>query len=74
MEAHGAGEGNRTLATSLEGWGSTTELHLHICDAVMITYHTHFVNNFNKYFYFFSKKTTKPQKSANKLFLFVFFD
>src|SRR5690606_4954127 len=23
----GAGEGNRTLATSLEGWGSTTELH-----------------------------------------------
>ena len=26
----GAGEGNRTLATSLEGWGSTTELHPHI--------------------------------------------
>ena len=25
----GAGEGNRTLATSLEGWGSTTELHPH---------------------------------------------
>ena len=24
------GEGNRTLATSLEGWGSTTELHPHI--------------------------------------------
>ena len=23
----GAGEENRTLATSLEGWGSTTELH-----------------------------------------------
>ena len=23
----GAGEGNRTLATSLEGWGSTIELH-----------------------------------------------
>ncbi len=23
----GAGEGDRTLATSLEGWGSTTELH-----------------------------------------------
>ena len=23
----GAGRGNRTLATSLEGWGSTTELH-----------------------------------------------
>jgi hypothetical protein len=26
----GAGEGNRTLATSLEGWGSTTELHPHV--------------------------------------------
>ena len=24
---HGAGEGNRTLTTSLEGWSSTTELH-----------------------------------------------
>ena len=24
---NGAGEGDRTLATSLEGWGSTTELH-----------------------------------------------
>ena len=24
---NGAGRGNRTLATSLEGWGSTTELH-----------------------------------------------
>ena len=27
--SYGAGEGNRTLATSLEGWGSTTELHPH---------------------------------------------
>ena len=27
LEIRGAGEGNRTLATSLEGWGSTTELH-----------------------------------------------
>ena len=26
----GAGEGNRTLAISLEGWSSTTELHPHI--------------------------------------------
>jgi hypothetical protein len=30
MLFNGAGEGNRTLATSLEGWGSTTELHPHI--------------------------------------------
>ena len=26
---HGAGDGNRTHTTSLEGWGSTTELHPH---------------------------------------------
>ena len=26
-QKNGAGEGNRTLATSLEGWGSTIELH-----------------------------------------------
>ena len=26
-QGSGAGEGNRTLATSLEGWGSTIELH-----------------------------------------------
>ena len=30
MGTNGAGEGNRTLATSLEGWGSTTELHPHV--------------------------------------------
>ena len=30
LSFYGAGEGNRTLATSLEGWGSTTELHPHI--------------------------------------------
>ncbi len=27
---NGAGEGNRTLVTSLEGWRSTIELHPHI--------------------------------------------
>jgi hypothetical protein len=27
---YGAGEGNRTLVTSLEGWHSTIELHPHI--------------------------------------------
>lgn len=29
----GAGEGNRTLAASLEGWSSTTELHPHFLNA-----------------------------------------
>ena len=38
-----AGEGNRTLATSLEGWGSTIELHPHasmpqIFDLVSLEY------------------------------------
>ena len=27
---NGAGDGNRTHTTSLEGWGSTTELHPHL--------------------------------------------
>ena len=27
----GAGDGNRTHTTSLEGWGSTTELHPQMC-------------------------------------------
>jgi hypothetical protein len=27
LQKNGAGEGDRTLATSLEGWGSTIELH-----------------------------------------------
>ena len=32
----GAGEGNRTLATSLEGWGSTTELHPQVIHFIII--------------------------------------
>ena len=27
LHPYGAGEGNRTLVTSLEGWGFTTKLH-----------------------------------------------
>ena len=30
--AYGAGDGNRTHATSLEGWDSTIELHPHGAD------------------------------------------
>ena len=29
----GAGDGNRTHVTSLEGWGSTIELHPHVVGA-----------------------------------------
>ena len=32
-QKNGAGEGNRTLVTSLEGWGSTIELHPHMVGA-----------------------------------------
>jgi hypothetical protein len=32
MRSYGAGDGNRTHATSLEGWGSTIELHPHCKD------------------------------------------
>lgn len=28
--SYGAGDGNRTRVISLEGWGSTIELHLHL--------------------------------------------
>ena len=39
---YGAGEGNRTLATSLEGWGSTTELHPHIINLLLLVEETGF--------------------------------
>ena len=32
-QGSGAGEGNRTLVTSLEGWRSTIELHPHVVGA-----------------------------------------
>ena len=34
---NGAGDGNRTHATSLEGWSSTIELHPHINELYFIT-------------------------------------
>ena len=38
----GAGDGNRTHTTSLEGWGSTTELHPQMCCSQRgLSYHTH---------------------------------
>ena len=36
----GAGDGNRTHATSLEGWGSTIELHPHFSEISGKGYHT----------------------------------
>ena len=33
LKKNGAGEGNRTLTTSLEGWDSTIELHPRIIGA-----------------------------------------
>ena len=34
---YGAGDGNRTHTTSLEGWGSTIELHPHFNGELYIT-------------------------------------
>ena len=34
----GAGDGNRTHTTSLEGWSSTTKLHLQICHSFKSTH------------------------------------
>ncbi len=36
MHGFGAGDGNRTHMASLEGWSSTTELHLHISERISI--------------------------------------
>ncbi len=36
----GAGDGNRTHVTSLEGWNSTIELHLHLGDGVYFNIYT----------------------------------
>ena len=54
---NGAGEGNRTLTASLEGWNSTIELHPHyaICflsDFIIIQSDVAFVNIKFKYFAF----------------------
>ncbi len=54
---NGAGDGNRTHATSLEGWGSTIELHPHIYlffakRIIMISSIACDVNNFFQIFYF----------------------
>ena len=54
---YGAGEGNRTLATSLEGWGSTTELHPHnFCDFKRISHYIISVNKKIKNVLFFKTK------------------
>ena len=52
----GAGDGNRTHATSLEGWGSTIELHPHFPYGQrfhMIAQIFFIVNNFSTIFYSF---------------------
>ena len=37
LDKNGAGDGNRTHTTSLEGWGSTIELHPHFNGELYIT-------------------------------------
>ena len=51
----GAGDGNRTHVTSLEGWNSTIELHPRVCflfvlsfiDLYILSYFDHFVKPFS---------------------------
>ena len=53
--AFGASDGNRTHATSLEGWNSTIELHSHLINSLYILPQMiWFVNTFyESFFYFF---------------------
>ena len=46
----GAGDGNRTHATSLEGWDSTIELHPHFNSFFIITYNAKTVNDLTPIF------------------------
>ncbi len=41
---YGAGDGNRTHTTSLEGWDSTIELHPHFATAIIIAHDLYPVN------------------------------
>ena len=50
----GAGDGNRTHATSLEGWDSTIELHPHFNSFYIIHCASKNVNNFTQLFLSFS--------------------
>ena len=52
--ALGAGDGNRTHTTSLEGWGSTIELHPHILATKNII---PIFRRIVKYFFVFFEKT-----------------
>ena len=69
-KSFGASDGNRTHATSLEGWDSTIELHSHGLAShkysPIIPHHSFFVKtyfkNFQKYFL----------KIVSLLFIFVF--
>jgi hypothetical protein len=38
LTKNGAGDGNRTHTTSLEGWDSTIELHPHLFNVLMLDY------------------------------------
>ena len=45
---YGAGDGNRTHTTSLEGWNSTTKLHPRIYDFAIISHQSLIVNIYFK--------------------------
>ena len=70
---YGAGDGNRTHATSLEGWNSTIELHPHVgvrtqcfLSTAFILYHGILILSigFSKFFYFLDVLLTDVRNHA----------
>ena len=65
---YGAGEGNRTHTTSLEGWDSTIELHPHFATAIIIAHDLYPVNKKGRFFLqnrpFPNKKNLKCKQCA----------
>ena len=56
----GAGDGNRTHTTSLEGWGSTTELHLRILRRGLLYHGSPLASRVFPGFFSESKKRPRP--------------
>ena len=58
--SRGAGDGNRTHTTSLEGWGSTTELHLRILRRGLLYHGSPLASRVFPGFFSESKKRPRP--------------
>ena len=63
---NGAGDGNRTHATSLEGWSSTIELHPHLSDDFYFNINYMALSILISIFFNFYLFTNIYNKTANK--------